>query len=68
MTSKLIFYLFCFYFRFSAIFNFTFICKKKKRKEKSTREISGKKAKKGGDKINTEGGNGNREKHQHIET
>ena len=34
----------------------------------STREISGKKAKKGGDKINTEGGNGNREKHQHIET
>ena len=67
MTSKLIFYLLCFYFRFLAIFNFIFICKKKKR-EKSTGKISGKKAKKGGDKINTEGGNGNREKHQHIET
>ena len=66
MTSKLILYLFCFYFRLLAIFNFTFIYKGKR--EKSTRKISGKKAKKGGDKINTEEGNGNREKHQHIET
>lgn len=27
-----------------------------------------KRAKKGGDKRNTKGGNGNKEKHQHIET
>lgn len=45
-------------------FKFHFYLKKKKM---SMSKINGKKEKKGGDKINTKGGNGSKEKHQHIE-